>query len=154
MEYTIKVMDTKEFIIDTHENAADILNRMKEIANDYGFASLMDLKDLIGLVSVYGDRYYRWTEPMLRHGAVCRVRDGWVVDLPAPIFETPEPDYKPRANISCKRYPKTDSTPKPESKPIYIVVNTEEVDDVDNTLATVFKYVYTISDREVHITVT
>ena len=128
----------------TRDQAKTILNRLLEIAADYHYASVADLKDLCDIKSDYLDNKLRWSESTIRSAEVLHeVYGTWKIRLPIPGDDA-----------SAIKQAVYKSFHKPESEPLNISVDTNEIDDVDNVLAEVFKYVYTIKDRAVFINIT
>lgn len=150
----MKNVKTSDIIFATRNDAEEALDHMEEIAKDYGRVTLCDLKDLAGLTGKYLDIKYYWTAPMLKHAAVYRVRDGWIIKLIDPIIENKDIRSTIRYSGIYKSPNTVTPTKKPEPKPVYIVINTEYVEDVDDTISSVFAHAATCFSREVHITVT
>lgn len=148
--------DSSNIIFNTRNEAEDVLDHMNEIAKTYGNATFADFCDLAGVASVYADTRYYWTIDMLKDAKVLRVRYGHVVDLMRPMWNPPgnSSQSKTSAKVSCVSHRNNTRQSKPEPKTLTITVNTEEVDDIGDIMAEVFKYVYTITDRDVQIYIT
>lgn len=117
--------------------AADCLGHMSEIAHDYGIVTVADaignyVKPIYGLHS----KLY-WTEDDLEQAKIVTVDDHYTIELPEPRHQT---EYE---------YP----APDPETSALNIVLHTNEVSDPDAVLAEIFKYVYTVKDRTINITI-
>jgi len=74
--------DFSEIILNTREDAENILSSLIDLIIDYGVASVADLYDMVGMDSDYTDQKYGWTE--LRDSRVSRVREGYLINLPRP----------------------------------------------------------------------
>jgi hypothetical protein len=61
--------------------AQEVLDRMDELIDNYGVASVADLYDLVGVTGNYTDNKYGWTS--IRSAEVLRTRDGkYVIKMP------------------------------------------------------------------------
>jgi len=69
-----------DIIFDNRGEAEDVLSRMDELISTYGFVSVADLYDLVGVTGNYTDNKYGWTN--IRSASVIRVRDGYMLKLP------------------------------------------------------------------------
>ena len=139
-----------DFIFETRENAENTLSKLLYIADTYGSATLCDLDELCGLSSTYDHTKRFWTTTMIRGANILRVRDGWTIELPEPMCKPPE-----SAKVRYRSYnnPYVKPTPKTPAEPLNIVIHTNDVDSPDETLADVFKYIYTIKDRMVNLSI-
>lgn len=72
-----------DVILETRGEAEDVLNRMDELIEIYGMASVADLYDLVGISGQYTDNKYGWTD--LRSAISVRVRDGYLLKMPRAI---------------------------------------------------------------------
>lgn len=136
--------------IQTRKDATDILNRMLEIVEDYGYATVADLKDLSDIAGSYTDNKLQWAKANIVSAHISEDNDGtYRISLPAPT-DTP-PNYRrvPSTYRDTTAYSKVKHT----KDPINITIDIKELDDPANTLAEVFKYVYTIEDRVVNISI-
>ena len=72
--------DTNELILASREEAEQVLERLIDIIDKYGVASLADLYDLTGLPTSPIDNKWGWSD--LRTTEIRQVRDGFLLDLP------------------------------------------------------------------------
>ena len=72
--------DFDDLILESRGEAEDVLDRLGELIDNYGVASVADLYDLVGLDFEYTDNKYGWTN--IRNAEVIRVRDGFMLKLP------------------------------------------------------------------------
>lgn len=73
-----------DIIIETRGEAEEVLSRMDELIDTYGFVTVADLYDLVGLTGNYTDNKYGWTS--IRNAEAVRVRgEGYVLKLPRAI---------------------------------------------------------------------
>ena len=72
--------DYDDIILDTRQEAEEVLDRMDDLIDSYGIVSVADLYDLVGISGNYTDNKYGWTN--LRNADVQRVRDGYLLKLP------------------------------------------------------------------------
>lgn len=121
----------------TREKALEILDRLKQLAENYGVVTVNDYNDIAKIKSSYTDTKYGWLEYMIKEAIVCNDNCGYYICLSRPI---PIPDDRAE-------------TPKSDPQPIYITVHTNEISDLNKTLAYTFKYIYTIQDRTVNLTI-
>lgn len=59
-----------------------ILDRMYEIIDEYGYITLRDLRELVGLPATYLDDRFGWTELCVSQTHIITAREGYVLDLP------------------------------------------------------------------------
>lgn len=72
--------DYDDVIFETRDEAKEVLERMDELIDLYGVASIADFYDLAGITGNYTDNKYGWTN--LASADVVRVRDGYTIKLP------------------------------------------------------------------------
>lgn len=140
-----------EVLFQTREEAEDVLAKMRYIAEDYKFAMVTDLKDLAGLDAEYTDNRFGWTERMLNRDIEVRWSDwgGYLIDFPVPILK--DATSKPSSTeISYRDYY---SLNRSDPKPVYITVNRDVNEDVDDVLKSLFKNMACLPGREFHITI-
>lgn len=70
----------RDIILSSREEADLVVERLSDIINQYDFACLADLFELVGLPSSYTDQKWGWT--FLPDIEVRQVREGWLLDLP------------------------------------------------------------------------
>lgn len=68
-----------DFIISSRSEADRVLERLGDIIDRYGVASVADLKDLMGVSSTHVDQKWGWT--FVGDAEVRQVREGFVIDL-------------------------------------------------------------------------
>lgn len=73
-----------DVIVDTRGEAEELLDRMVELINGYGIASVLDLYDMAGLNTYTTDNDYGWTRSAIRDAQIIRDRDGWRLKMPRP----------------------------------------------------------------------
>lgn len=69
-----------DIILDSRETAENVLNASKEIINEYGFVTVADMYDLVGLNATYTEEKYGWVD--LKEAKIIRVRSGYKLVLP------------------------------------------------------------------------
>lgn len=72
-----------ELIFDRREDAQDTLNSMGDLIDQYEFATVSDLYELVGKTGSFTDD--RWGWDTVRSARITRVRQGYRLDLPRPI---------------------------------------------------------------------
>lgn len=75
--------DYDEVILDSREEAEEVLARMEELLADYKMVSVADFYDLVGITGKTTDNRYGWTD--LRTADIIRDRDGYLIKLPRAI---------------------------------------------------------------------
>lgn len=68
-------------VLDSHAEAAAVVDALIHRVEQYGVATVTDLYDLVGVTGSYADRNYGWTD--LRTADVRQYGGGWLLDLPA-----------------------------------------------------------------------
>lgn len=72
-----------EIIIDTRQEAEDVIDRLYDLISKYEEATVADLYELTGLESTHTDHTWGWVD--LRGATIRRVRSGgYLLDLPEP----------------------------------------------------------------------
>ena len=69
-----------DIIFDNRQDAEMVLERLQDLIDEYGLASLQDLYSLVGFDSTYTDNNWGWTN--LKGAGVLGVQEGYVLDLP------------------------------------------------------------------------
>lgn len=69
-----------DIILDSRDEAEDVVSHLVELVDTYGVASVADLYDLVGISSNFTDNKYGWYN--LGGADVRRVRDGYLINLP------------------------------------------------------------------------
>ena len=72
-----------DIILESRGEAEDVIDRMEEIIEEYGFVRVADLYDLVGVTGDYTDNKYGWTN--IRSAEPVRVRNGYMLRLPRAI---------------------------------------------------------------------
>lgn len=75
--------DYDDIVLDSREEADQVLARMEELLDDYNMVSVADFYDLVGITGKTTDNHYGWTD--LRDASVVRDRDGYLIKLPRAI---------------------------------------------------------------------
>jgi hypothetical protein len=70
----------EDYILSRRDEAELVLERLRDIVDKYQVASVLDLKELLGLESNPVDNKWGW--PFLTDASVVAVRDGFILDLP------------------------------------------------------------------------
>lgn len=78
-----KVGKPDEILIESREEAEEVLSRMYDLYDTYQIVSLADYYDLVGVVSEFTDNKWGWDN--LRGSRILKVRDGYIIDLPRMI---------------------------------------------------------------------
>ena len=132
-------VNDKLYSVRSRTEARSILEKLARIAKDYGVASIADLKDICGINSCYSDNKNGWVYSGVQAAQIWESDTDYMIAFPrsAPLG-TDAHDFAPK------------STPKSFT----INIDTAKMDDVDTILADIFKYAYTITDREVIVNIT
>ena len=69
-----------DIFFDSRETAEKVLKLLKEIINEYGFVTIADMYDLVGLNATYTEQKYGWVD--LKEAKIIRVRSGYKLVLP------------------------------------------------------------------------
>lgn len=72
--------DPDDIILDTRNQARDVLDELDFMIRKYGQASILDLYDLVGLTGDWTDKRYGWTS--IRGASIKPIRDGYMLVLP------------------------------------------------------------------------
>lgn len=71
-----------EIVLETRQEAEDVLDRLFELIDRFGSATVSDLYELVGVRSTHTDQKWGWED--LRGSVPSRVRGGYLLDLPDP----------------------------------------------------------------------
>lgn len=74
--------DFDEIVIDSRDEAEEVLDRMRDLVDDYGVCTVADLYDLAGITAEFVDETWGWDD--FRSATVRRTRAGYLLDLPRP----------------------------------------------------------------------
>lgn len=72
-----------DIVLESRGEAEDVITRMEEIIEEYGFVRVADLYDLVGITGDYTDNKYGWTS--IRSAEPVRVRNGYMLRLPRAV---------------------------------------------------------------------
>lgn len=72
-----------DITLESRGEAEDVISRMEEIIETYGFVRVADLYDLVGITGDYTDNNYGWTN--ISSAEPVRVRNGYMLRLPRAI---------------------------------------------------------------------
>lgn len=71
-----------EVKVSTRDEGEEVLDRLNEIADQYGKVSVSDLYDLVGIQSVFTDTRFGWQSSELRSTFIRRTRGGYAIMFP------------------------------------------------------------------------
>jgi hypothetical protein len=71
-----------EIVLESRQEAEDVLERLYDLVEQYGSASVSDLLELVGIAATHTDQKWGWEE--LRGAHATRIRGGYLLDLPEP----------------------------------------------------------------------
>ena len=74
--------DFGDLVLDSRTEAEEVIERLFDLVDRYGTATVADLYDLVGLTASHTDNKWGWSD--LRGAGVSRTRDGYLLDLPDP----------------------------------------------------------------------
>lgn len=74
--------DFREVILDSRQEAVEVLEALTERVRKYGFTSVSDLYDICGVTGSYADQRWGWSD--LRDADIIDYRGSWMLDLPKP----------------------------------------------------------------------
>lgn len=69
-----------DIVLETKGDAEAVLDRLSELIDTYGQATVLDLYDIVGITGRYTDDNYGWMN--IRNADSVRVRDGYLLRLP------------------------------------------------------------------------
>ena len=138
-------MTEKTYIFNTREEAEETLVKFNTIATDYGVISVEDTNDICGLTSSHTDKNIGWFKDDINHAHVTRTLMYWSISLPRPV----PIDYE-QHGVGYKKY---FSGKKTTVEPLHITIHVNDLEDPDAILAETFKYIYTITDRMVNLSI-
>lgn len=74
-----------DIIFESRNKAQGVLDDMEDIIDKYNYVTVADMRDLSGLINTtYRAAKYGWAS--LKKAEIRRVRDGYIIDLPAPVI--------------------------------------------------------------------
>lgn len=77
---SVRRLYNDDIIVNSRGEAEEVIDRLLDIIDEYGEASVADLYALVGIDSDYTDNKYGWTN--LSMASVSRTRDGYSINLP------------------------------------------------------------------------
>ena len=69
-----------DIVLESRSEAEEVLDRLDEMIEEFGMASVLNLYDLIGVTAPFTADKYGWTD--IRNATAVRVRDGYLLKLP------------------------------------------------------------------------
>lgn len=77
--------DEKEIIVETRQEAEDVIYQLAELCEVYGMARVADLYELVGMTGDF--QSHKWGWESVGQARAIRVRGGgYLIDLPRPIY--------------------------------------------------------------------
>lgn len=76
--------DFDEIILEERGEAEAVIDELSNLIDEYGQVKVTDLYSLVGISGNYTDDKWGWVD--LRTATTTRVRQGYLLDLPKPIF--------------------------------------------------------------------
>ncbi len=74
--------DYEEIVVATRAEAAEVLDNLVVLVDEYDSATVADLYGMVGQTSTYVDEKWGWYD--MRGSSVTRVKGGYLLDLPKP----------------------------------------------------------------------
>jgi hypothetical protein len=75
--------DLSGFILNSRAEAEDVIEKMRNVIEQYSMVSVDDLYDMLGLTGDFPDAKWGWTD--LRNATVRPVQGGYLLDLPGTV---------------------------------------------------------------------
>lgn len=72
--------DFEDVVIDNKGELLQVIDRLTELIDQFGAASVADLNELIGITGQYTDNDYGWTD--VSNARVVHTRDGYTIKMP------------------------------------------------------------------------
>jgi hypothetical protein len=72
--------DFDDIVLSTRGEAEEVLDRLRDLVDEYEIATVADLYDLVGISSSFTDNKWGWYD--LKHASVRNIRGGYLVVLP------------------------------------------------------------------------
>lgn len=120
----------------TRSDAEDFLYQMLDDVKNYGTVTLADVLTMDGKRPDYADTRWYWNERDIRIAKIIRLEDCYTVELP-----------------DSKHFDSRQSSTKSTPEPLNICIHVNDLEDPDAVIADTFKYIYTIKDRMVNLTI-
>lgn len=77
--------DPNEIIVETRQEAEDVIFQLAELCENYGMARVADLYELVGKTGDFQSQKWGWES--VAHAKAIRIRGGgYLIDLPKPIY--------------------------------------------------------------------
>ena len=140
------------FYFSTYEDATYVINSANQIAVDYNYVTLADLKDLRGENSNYTDNCIRWSLDSITKEVY--IYYDTFIEMYVVIF--PEPDSMKNKTIDTTKRTKSYVVRKESatsSEPINITILVDSLKDPKAVTREVFDIAKQIKDRPVFITI-
>lgn len=113
------------------------LDKLKDIAKNYGIVRVADYNDIIGIKSEFTDNEYGWFGYMIENTMIGKDRCGYFIYLPTPI---PIPDDR-------------DITPDSNPEPLNITIHVNDLENPSAYISDVLKQISQIKDRIVNLSI-
>ena len=76
--------DFDEIVLQERGEAEEVLDQLTTLVDDFGYAKISDLYELVGITGNYIDDKWGWND--LSRASTSRVRKGYLLNLPKPIL--------------------------------------------------------------------
>ena len=76
-------VDYTDIIFETRKDASDVLEKMLDTVDEYGFVTLADLYGLSNIAASVTDSKYGWTN--IKNCEVVNTEHGYIINLPKPF---------------------------------------------------------------------
>lgn len=142
--------NTEKYTFHSRKAAEEALEFLKRGVEKYEVVTLADFNDYCEISSDYRETKIGWFKNAINDAVITRMPNGWFIVISNPIEI--EPINKPK--VTYRDYYSTKKSPKDSSsEPLCITIHTEDIDNIDATLAEIFSYISTIKDRMVNLTI-
>ena len=75
----------EQYRFDTRVEAEVFLDRLKQLCDCYGCATVWDAKELVDAETTLSDTHYAWMKDQLKKTTILRGRYEWIVEMPEAV---------------------------------------------------------------------
>ena len=148
IENNIKMHDFYFTVANTIDDAFTILMYADDIAETYGYVTLADMRDLVGVATEYTDSHYGWTASNLANATVEEItKNMYAIHMPS--FDW---FYDKKESETNMKFP-TAVSQLPDPEPLNVTIQISEPELIEQIISAIFENADLVKDRPLFISI-
>lgn len=144
----IKMRDFYFTVANTIDDAFTILMYADDIAETYGYVTLADMRDLVGVTNEYTDSHYGWTASNLANATVEEITKNMCA-IHMPPFDW---FYDKKESETKMNFP-TAVSKLPDPEPINVTISISDPEPIEQIISAIFENADLVKDRPLFINI-